>query len=115
MTLYHVTTWDRAQQIVNAQRMYPGSNGLFGAGIYLAETSAAAFEKARCDGRPGTTVLAVVVNLGTALVVEGAWYSCNSTAVSSRGCRSVKGRSHSGAKWEFVIYDDSPIISIRFA
>ena len=44
--LYHVTSPDSAKAIVNSYKMLRGSTGLFGGGIYFAETEAIASHKA---------------------------------------------------------------------
>jgi hypothetical protein len=67
--LFHATNRNAGQAILQSGQMRPGSGGLFGARIYLAETPNIAQHKARFDGAadPSNMALAVEVERGVGL------------------------------------------------
>jgi hypothetical protein len=72
--------------------------GLFGGGISFAETeSAADYEVAKKK-----VLIIVEVDLGWALVLEGAFHGMNGAQLQSMHCNSIKGLPHSGVNWEYV-------------
>ena len=71
--LYHVTSPESAKSIVNSKKMLRGSQGMFGGGIYFAETIEIANRKAQYSG---ATITAEVV-LGFSLICRNANYEMN--------------------------------------
>jgi hypothetical protein len=95
--------------------MKPGSRGLFGAGMYLAETVDAAKYKSQFDGAadPSSMVLAIEADLGIALVLEKGDASMTLSKLQNQyHCESVKGRSGPNTDWEFVVYDPSALTAL---
>jgi hypothetical protein len=110
-TVYHCTNQAAARSTRSQKMMKPGRSGLFGPAIYFTDNEAAARHKCSHHDPSGPQydeVLVYRVDFGTALVVQGtSWKSMNRYRLSQYGCDSLKGRSHSGADWEYVIYDPS--------
>jgi hypothetical protein len=110
-TLHHSTSRLAAQAIQAQKVMRPGRSGLFGPAIYFADTQAAARHKCRYHDSSGPqydVVISVTLNFGKALVLQGTcWKSMNAAQLAQYGCNCVKGRSHAGADWEYVVYHSS--------
>jgi hypothetical protein len=105
MMLYHATNTDAGSRIFAGGVMLTGTSGMFGAGIYFAETREIARHKAAHDGGRDSVIIEAEVDMGTASVVENASPGLNCDAIHSWGCNSVKGRSNPRADWEYVVYD----------
>jgi hypothetical protein len=112
--VFHATNFAAGLGILATGGLQPGSRGLYGAGIYFAESSQFAMDKARYDGaaRGAIVVFKVLADFGRALEIEGACSDMTGERVKERGCQSVKGRSWVGAQWEFVLYDPKRIKKI---
>jgi hypothetical protein len=108
MRVYHCTNHRAALQILAQGVFRPGTSGLFGAGIYFAESEASARHKAAHDGSGDGAIIRADVDFGWAAVYEGG-RRLTAAAISAQGCQSVKGRSSSGADWEYVVFDSSRI------
>jgi hypothetical protein len=110
-TVYHCTSRPAAQAIQAQKVMRPGRSGLFGPAIYFADTQQAARHKCGHHDSSGPqydVVIPATVNFGKALVLQGTcWKSMNAAKLAQYGCHCVKGRSHVGADWEYVIYHSS--------
>jgi hypothetical protein len=98
--LYHATTLPVAQEIKRTKTLSPGSKGMLGPGIYLAETLEAAKGKCRNYG----AVLEMDVNLGVQYVVNAAMPDLTRREVEQSGCNSVKGIGFRTGT-EYVVYD----------
>jgi hypothetical protein len=111
--LCHCTNSYSWNQISQSRVMRPGNNGLFGPGIYFTEAEWSARHKCAHhdpNGPACDAVLWATVNLGTTLVVEGTrWKHINAAELAKYGCTSLMGRSHSGAEWEYVVYDSARV------
>ncbi|CAJ1397917.1 unnamed protein product [Effrenium voratum] len=107
LELYHNTSPDRAEAIVQSQRMYRGSDGLAGGGIYFAESEAEARRKAHNHG----AMLSATVRVGKVKVVHRS-ADASYLQLRSEGYDSVKilGRD-SGA--EYVVYNYDQVTNIR--
>jgi hypothetical protein len=111
--VYHCTNHRAAAQI-RAQGVFrPGISGLFGAGIYFAESEASARSKAAHDGSGDDAIIEVNVDFGWAAVYEGRQSQLTAADISAQGCQSVKGRRSIGAAWEYVVFDSSQIEILR--
>jgi hypothetical protein len=92
--------------------MIPGNGGMYGPGIYFADSKDIAMKKQQRDGvlRGIAIVLTLRVDFGDALVVEGSYGHMTPEILKARGCQSVKGRRTPISGWEFVLYDSSRIL-----
>ena len=100
--LFHVTSAEAAKLIVNSLMMIPGSKGLFGAGIYFAETYEIA--ETRKALHHGACIEADVM-LGFSLVCRQKMYDMNyETLRKTYGCHSVKGDKGAVNFVEYVVY-----------
>jgi hypothetical protein len=109
LRLCHATTKSNAQSIFSSGKMYPGRSGLFGAGIYFADCGTDAVLKYNGDGLQAEAIIWANVQVGKQLVVEGQDKLMNQSKLQSLGYDSVKGRSYSGAGWEYVVYDSGQV------
>jgi hypothetical protein len=112
-TLYHATTRKRAAMIKKEQRMKAGRSGMYGAGIYFATSREAAAYKSQHDGRPGDVIIKADVDLGWAFVIKGPKSDLKSRDIGRFQCTSVKGKSRSGADWEYCVYDPARVTNLR--
>jgi hypothetical protein len=102
--LYHATSRANGESIRKSGKMHCGSSGMFGAGIYFANSPESAKYKARNDGRIGDAMVLAEVDLGTSLEVSKANSNLNKANVSSQNCQSVHGHI-AGRGDEFVVFD----------
>ena len=87
-TLYHVTSPVAAKLIIESKKMLRGSSGLFGGGIYFAETIEIANGKAHYHG---ATIKAKVV-LGFSLICRTSRSELTYQLIHDQyGCNSTKG------------------------
>jgi hypothetical protein len=95
--------------------MRPGTSGMFGGGIYFAETVAIAKHKSASECRDNSVIVTATLDLGKVLVLEGPCQSLTKEELLEQGFNSVKGRSSPKANWEYVVYDSSQvhIISVK--
>jgi hypothetical protein len=105
--LYHATTLPVAQEIARTKTFAPGSKGMLGPGIYLAETLQAAKGKCQHYG----AVLEMDVDLGVQYVVNRAMPNLTRQEVEQNGCNSVKGIGFRTGT-EYVVYDPCRIQNI---
>jgi len=116
--LFHFTKRETAELILKTKTFKPGSSGLFGAGMYFAESIEIAQHKvnpsvvSQNEINAGATVKALV-DMGTALIIEGPRCDLTGDEVHSLGCDTVLARSSSKADWEYVVYDPKRITPIR--
>ena len=101
--LYHVTSAEAAKAIVNSGgKMFRGSKGMFGGGIYFAVDFDIANYKAHYHG---ATIEADVV-LGYSLVCRQAMHSMTYSELrKTYGCNSVKGDGPCLSNPEYVVYN----------
>jgi hypothetical protein len=104
-TVYHATTAEAAGVIFYEGRMDCGTSGMFGAGIYFADT----MEQARRKSRLGddAVIIKADVDFGIALVLDGPSPAMTLETLHSMACHSVKGRSSPAADWEYAVYESS--------
>jgi hypothetical protein len=108
--LYHATC--NVAAILQSRRMLPEPHWLFGGAIYFADSVESAERKSRYDGHtnPQTIIIVADLDLGVALVLENGSTGMDLAKLHNNYyCQSVKGRSNSSAKWEFVVYDPDVI------
>lgn len=105
ISLFHVTSSEAAQSIVDSGKMLRGKTGLFGGGIYFAETVEIANKKAHFTG---ATIKAEVF-LGFSLICRKSDYDMNfNKLIKHYGCNSVKGMGC--VSWpEYVVYNWSQV------
>jgi preprotein translocase subunit SecA/ankyrin repeat protein len=112
---YHATSRTAALSIYRSGVMLPGSVGMFGGGIYFADSAQLAQSKSRF-GRSGNAIIIIAdVDFGQALVLIGpdlgmTWQRC-----SACGALSVKGCSGFEHPWEFIVYRSSQVLSMLFS
>jgi hypothetical protein len=100
--LYHATSRKAGASIYDQKKMLAGRNGMFGAGIYFAETK----EVARLKSRNGPDIIVTSdVNMGRALVLESPSNSMTLARLHFLGCNSIQGRSSPRCNWEFVVFE----------
>ena len=107
--LYHQTDESSAQSIISSQRMYRGTSGLAGGGIYFAETPSATDVKAH---RRGVTLRAKVrVGREKVLGPDGD-SSITYSSLVAQGYDSVliTGRSSGN---EYVVYNWDQVTEIE--
>lgn len=109
VTLYHATSLEIAFKIM-CEGFRPGSKGLFGAGIYFADSKAAAAYK---SAHSNDAFVVAQVYMGKALIVEGPRYTLNEAQILELGCDSVKGRKTSNSDWEYVVYHPMKVRPLR--
>lgn len=104
ITLYHITSPDSAKSIVNSKKMLRGTVGMFGGGIYFAETIAIANCKAHHSG----AIVTADVNLGFSLICRQAEPNLNYGILHfTYGCNSVKGAI---TYTEYVVYNWGQVV-----
>jgi hypothetical protein len=115
--LYHATNRDAYESIMKTKSMILGKKGLFGPGIYFAETEESAQHKSKYDGGVNDVIIKAEVDVGTALVLESSEgpdesYKeyMNFELVKSYECNSIKGRSNPNALWEYVLFEPERIM-----
>ena len=103
-TLYHQTSSDAARVIKSSGKMYRGSSGLAGGGIYFAETPRDTEHKAQHHGE----VLSCEVDLGRTLELgPDGDSSMTHTKLKSMGYDSVKITGRRGD--EYVVYNHAQV------
>ena len=101
VVLYHVTSPEFAKGIVNSGKMDRGTAGMFGGGIYFAETAEIANSKAHSSG---AEITAKVV-LGFSFICRASDNSLNFITLRNvYGCNSVKGVG-CVFRTEYVVYN----------
>jgi hypothetical protein len=110
--LFHATSRSNGESIKKSGIMHCGSSGMFGAGIYFANSPDSAKSKAQNDRRIGDAMVLADVDLGTSLEVWGANRNLNNAIVSSKNCQSVHGHI-AGRDDEFVVFDSWRVTIIR--
>jgi hypothetical protein len=104
-TLYHATSQTAGANIFRSGRMFAGAMGMFGGGIYFAESEADARHKAILDQSGDVVLIIAEVDLGRALVLQRPANYMTLAQVQAAGCASIKGRRAPTAGWEFVVYE----------
>jgi hypothetical protein len=101
--VYHCTNREAARSIFASGKFRPGDSGMWGPGIYFAETEADARRKAQhaTDGR--CVIIGAKVWLGFVLEVPEARGYLRQQDVYDYGCHSVRGKANRG--YEYVMYD----------
>lgn len=107
VTLYHTTSGDSAEKILAGKRMYRGSTGAFGGGIYFAETVADSKRKAHSQG----VTLKASVLIGKSKVLPNLDNSITFTQISKEGYDSVTGTCLNGK--EYIVYNCSQVRNIE--
>jgi hypothetical protein len=103
--LYHATSATAATEISRTKQMVAGRDGMFGGGIYFADSIESALHKARYK----EFIIEARVDLGRALVVEAPDRNLDLNAIREVGCHSVKGRGFSQAEWEYIVFESSRV------
>eukprot|EP00438_Fugacium_kawagutii_P035220 Skav214375 [mRNA] locus=C8776280:85:414:- [translate_table: standard] len=109
MELYHETSLEAATSILTSQRMYRGSSGLAGGGIYFAESPNEARKKANHHG----VLLKATVRVGRMKVVHRA---------ADESCRDLERQGYDSVKLlgrdsgtEYIVYNYEQVRNIRRA
>eukprot|EP00049_Salpingoeca_infusionum_P023205 m.10893 g.10893 ORF g.10893 m.10893 type:complete len:265 (-) comp5630_c0_seq1:264-1058(-) len=107
MTLYHQTSPQIAQCILETQTMKPGRQGLAGGGIYFAKTPEHTYGKAQQTG----VILECQVQLGELLVLgpKGDSSMNIEKLINEYGCDSVKINRD---RPEWVVYMSDQVINV---
>lgn len=111
-TLFHQTDLSSADKIISTQTMLPGSKGLFGAGIYFANTLEATDYKA---ARRGVYLIAEV-NLGKTFEVRKKDVTSKKidvTQIRSQGYDSIFGHGLKSGR-EYVVFNSNQVSHIRY-
>jgi hypothetical protein len=107
--LYHATSSEAGARIGTQRKIVAGLFGMFGAGIYFADTP----EAARPKSQHGDTVIVTAdVDMGRSLVLDSPSNGLTLDRVRQLGCDSVKGRSSARALWDYVVFESSRITLI---
>ena len=106
LLLYHVTDWASVSSIRREGRMRPGLSGMFGPGIYFAESSHEASRKAHKHG----AIIKALVHVGRMLVLDDTNSSLSPSELHNKGFNSVKAVEHlSGV--EYIVYNSEDVIA----
>jgi len=109
VTLYHTTSADCAEKILAGKRMYRGSQGCVGGGIYFADSIDASQRKARASG----VTLKASVDLGQSLVVSSLSTQYTFTDLQSQGYDSITLTCLNGK--EYIVFNCSQVRDIDVA
>lgn len=112
-TVYHATTRESVESILNDQFLKPGSNGMFGPGIYFAATPFISKMKCTHIHRSIDAYILCEVDFGNALILEKPDTSLTLDSVKQHWCNSIVGRSEVGKNWELVVYESKRVTLIK--
>jgi hypothetical protein len=104
-TLFHMTDEDAARSIARSQAFRPGTSGMFGAGIYFAQSGSDCKGKAHKVG----AVLRAKVALGRSLVCKSAQTRLDARTLAGYGCQSVKGTAPAVSRDEYAVFDPEQV------
>lgn len=108
LLLYHQTSPDAAEAILETQKMMRGSKGVVGGGIYFAESPGDTHHKAQGRG----VMLAAKVSVGRVKVLNvGPDKDYTFTSLHQEGFDSVLVRMRSGPEW--VVYNYDQVQEVR--
>lgn len=86
--LFHATSPESAEMIISEGKMLRGTTGLFGGGIYFAESEGIAIHKAHFNG----AIIDAFVNIGRSLICRQSRPGMTYSALTGGyNCSSVKG------------------------
>lgn len=109
--LYHATSIEAALAITSSGRMYRGSSGMFGGGIYFARTKKVANHKSRANG----AIIEAYVTIGVSLICRYSRPHMNyRTLKYTYDCDSVKAIG-CVTKKEYVVYNWSQVYVIGWS
>jgi uncharacterized membrane protein YgcG len=108
-TLFHMTDEDAARLISRSQTFRPGTSGMFGAGIYFAQSPEDCKGKAHKVG----AVLRAEVSLGRSLVCKRAQTHLDARTLEGYSCQSVKGVAPAVSRDEFAVFDSEQVSDIK--
>lgn len=111
-TLFHQTDLTSAEQIILTQTMRPGTSGLFGPGIYFANTIEATDHKCRRTG----VYLIADVDLGKIIKItkkQVTSHQIDPSKIPSQGYDSIEGRRLKTGR-EYVVFDPNRVKNIKF-
>jgi hypothetical protein len=111
--LYHMTDETAGKAITASQQFHPGPKGMFGAGIYFAQSEKDCVGKAQHDKSKGTAVLTAKVKLGRSLVCKASASQLTLATVKKYDCTSAKGDTPAVSRPEYVVYEPWQVTSIR--
>jgi hypothetical protein len=104
--LYHATSSESGALIYTEGWMKAGQSGMFGGAIYFADSE----DSARYKAHHGADVMiTALVNMGWALVLQSPANTMTLATVRSHGCDTIRGRSNTQARWEYVVFEASRI------
>ena len=109
VTLYHTTSKDAAEKILVGGRMYRGSTGCIGGGIYFAGSVADSKRKAKASG----VTLKADVYLGRTLVVSNFSTQYSFWDLQNQGYDSITLTCLNGN--EYIVFNYTQVRNIRFA
>jgi hypothetical protein len=109
-TVDHATNLEAGKNIFREGRMRPGTGGMWGPGIYFADSIQAARHKSRHGNE---VVVMVTADFGTALVADCALSNTTPISLTNTGCQSVMGRGNPSSDWEYVLFDSSRITLVK--
>lgn len=101
----HATTYEAAQNIIKEKSLRLGKSGMFGAGIYFANSKRIARNKCIIENGIVAAYVQCVVDFGNALILDKPYKSMCLEKLDEIGCNSVMGRANIGRDWEFVVYE----------
>jgi hypothetical protein len=108
-TLYHCTNRFAAGSIRYSGDFEPGRKGMFGPGIYFAESARAARTKSRHATADDCVVITAHVWLGFMLEVPCAMNDLTMKDVYDYGCHSIHGKTRSTGD-EYVIFEPRNVL-----
>jgi len=110
MTLYHQTTAVGGKAIATSGEMRPGSRGMYGAGIYFAETPKQTIGKALVDPNETRYMVKATVAIGDERVVHRARPYLNDEIIADQGYDSVLALPGAGlSRPERVVYNSDQV------
>jgi hypothetical protein len=109
LVLYHATNREAAIAIARTRQMQPGMGGLFGPGIYFAETPEIARFKSQHGNGSAWAMVTAEVDLGVPLIITGENQTMDLKILRTMGRDSVIGKRHARSALEFVVYESSRV------
>jgi len=107
---YHGTSEDAAKKIMSSEKIKLGTEGTFGGGFYAAKDIPTARKK-MLHGRTNPMFVKVLINLGTALVIDtraGRVQKYDKEKLLDAGCHSIYA-PHIATGPEYVVFDTSRV------
>jgi hypothetical protein len=112
---YHTTSRNAALSIYREGRMRHGKVGMFGSGIYFADSNKMAQYKSIHSKGKDAVIIIATVDFGIAVVLEHPDYSMTWQGRVCLNVQSVKGCSNRGYSWEYIVDRSEQVQAMLFS